>query len=401
MTIKEKLDCSSLNPADESDWKEIADNWKVRPDTTYLNHGSFGLPPNCVTEVRSALIEQLNANPMDFFDRKLEPLIETTLTQLAHFVGTTRENLVFVDNATYGMNVVAESFPLLSGDEILLNDHEYGAVHRIWHRACDRTGAKVICVNLPEKFESRDQIVDCLFDAVTDKTRMIVVSHITSATATTLPVEEICQRASQNDIAVCIDGPHALAQLDVNIDELGCDFYTASCHKWLCSTLGSGFFYAHPRWHSFVEPLNKSWGRLLPAVPETWFDEFTWSGTRDVSAFLSVGTAIDFLELIGVAAFRNRAHYLAQYARHTLEQQFGTKGIMPDDPSWYVTMAHVPLPENSVGYDGLQTRLWQNYGIEVPIIEFNKRWYIRVSNHLYNSTTQLEYLAESIQTCLN
>ncbi len=400
MSTDIRLDCTHLDVADESAWAEIAANWTVRNDTTYMNHGSFGLPPNAVKEVRSALIDQLNANPMDFFDRKLEGLINSTLSELAAFVGTTRENIVFVDNATYGMNVVADSFPLLSGDEILLNEHEYGAVHRIWHRACDRVGARVVNAKFPKRFESKQQIIDALFAAVTNQTRMIVVSHITSPTAITLPIAEICQRASENDIAVCIDGPHAIAQIDVNIDELNCDFYTASCHKWLCATLGSGFLYAHPRWHNMMEPLNKSWGRLLPALPEKWFDEFTWSGTRDISGFLSVAAAIEFFKTLGLSAFRNRSHYLAQYARHVLEEQFGTTGIIPNDSSWYVSMAHVPLPENSTGYASLQNRLWQNYGIEVPIIEFDHNWYIRVSNHLYNSTTQIDYLAESLQTCL-
>ena len=165
MSSELKIDCSHLDVADETAWTEIASNWNVRPDTTYLNHGSFGLPPICVTQTRSEWIERLNSNPMDFFDRKQEELINGTLTQLAEFVGTRRENIVFVDNATYGMNVVADSFPLESGDEILLNDHEYGAVHRIWNRACERVGANVVCATLPARIESREQVVDSLFSA--------------------------------------------------------------------------------------------------------------------------------------------------------------------------------------------------------------------------------------------
>lgn len=396
------LKTSGLRADCDDDWQEIAANWDVRAGTTYLNHGSFGLPPKAVKHARRQWIDRLDEQPMDFYVRHLEDLVLATRQKLSNFVGTAAENLVLVDNATYGMNVVADSFPLNAGDQVLLNDHEYGAVHRIWQRACARVGAEVVVAKLPGQFETAGEVVESLMAGVSEKTKILIVSHITSPTAVTLPVKKVCVAAQARGVAVCVDGPHAPAQLDVNIEDIGCDFYTASCHKWLCATLGTGFLFAAPPWQGKIEPLNKSWGRLLPKMPEHWTDEFTWSGTRDISAFLSISTAIDFMSEIGLELFRKRSHWLAQYARYRLEEQFKTQAIMPDDARWYLSMAHVPLPiGNTVNYSGLQEHLWREFGIEVPVIEFNDRWFIRVSCHLYNAADQIDYLGDCLKTCLS
>ena len=161
---------------------------------------------------------------------------------------------------------------------MLLTDHEYGAVKRIWERACRRGGAAPPRIaTLPLPFTSSEETVASLFTAVTEHTKLIVVSHITSPTAVILPVAEICREARRRGIAVCIDGPHAPAQVDVALDELDCDYYVASCHKWLSAPFGSGFLYVHPRCQSGVQAPLLSWGRLLPAQPESWSDEFLWS----------------------------------------------------------------------------------------------------------------------------
>lgn len=377
----------------ESYWRE---QWRLRPDTIYLNHGSFGPPPQPVVEVRRRWQAALDEQPMDFFVRQYEPAWLESRRRLGQFIGTRDENLVFVENATHAMNVVADSFPLGPDDEVLLNDHEYGAVIRIWQRRCAEVGAappKIAALPLP--IESADQIVDSLFAHVTPRTRMIVVSHITSPTAVIFPVEQICRRAARDGIAVCVDGPHAPAQIPVSLDELGADFYAASCHKWLSAPFGSGFLYAAPRWHAHVRSPLLSWGRLLPALPEKWDDEFLWSGTRDSSAYFAIPAAIDFLESYGWERFRKATHDLAQYARHALVDAFRLTPIIPDDPAWYGTMAHVPLPPGDAR--SLQVALWQQYQIEVPIVAWNGARYVRVSCHLYNDPSQIDRLVAALK----
>lgn len=222
--------------------------WNLEPGVTYLNHGSFGPPPEAVRQARAVWQERLDRQPMDFFVRQLEPALLAARNKLAQFVGSDPENLIFVENATVGMNIVADSFPLQAGDEVLLNNHEYGAVQRIWKRACDAAGAKLVIATLPLPIRNAEETVAGLLAEATEKTRLIVVSHITSPTAITLPVADLCRAARERGIAVCIDGPHAVAQLELNLESLGCDFYTASCHKWLSAPFGSGFLYVAPRW---------------------------------------------------------------------------------------------------------------------------------------------------------
>lgn len=382
-------------PEVDSDWSDLAAYWSIRPDSTYLNHGSFGPSPSPVREVRRNYIDALDCQPMDFYVRQFEPLLLEARQKLGDFLGTARKNIVFAENATFAMNVVADSFPLREGDEVLLNDHEYGAVMRIWERKCARTGATVKVVPLPERIESAQQVVDSLVAGITPRTRLTIVSEITSPTAIILPVAQIAEAFRQRGVAVCVDGPHVPVQIDLHLDSLNVDFYCASLHKWLCAPLGTGFLYAHPRWHGIVQPQLLSWGRLLPALPENWDEQFTWSGTRDSSLYLSVPAAIDFMtKTVGLETFRSRCYWLANYAREQLMELTGQVPIAPTTGGWYGTMCHVPLPSGD--WSRLQSWLWEAHKIEVPIIHFNSRWFVRVSSHLYNTTSQVDRLVRAI-----
>jgi isopenicillin-N epimerase len=398
------------SPDDDAAWAPLKARYRLRPGITYLNHGSFGPSPDVVRAARRQWQERIETNPMDFFVRELEPAWLSAREKLARFVGTSGENLIFAENATSGMNIVADSFPLAPGDEVLLNDHEYGAVLRIWQRACQKAGATAKIVELPLPFRTVEETVEAIFSQATERTRLVVTSHITSPTAVTLPAQQICGEARKRGIAVCLDGPHAIAQLPLAIDALGCDFYTASCHKWLSAPFGSGFLYVAPKNQALVRPPVLSWGRIPPTRVATWADEFIWAGTRDPSAYLAIPAAIDFLEEVGLEAFRARTHWLAHYARRKLVQQFGQEPILPDDPAWYGCMAHVPLPPPSgarvvsetscaIG-NPLPNVIFREFGIEVPIVEFRGRRYIRVSCHLYNDTEQIDRLVAGLAKLL-
>ncbi len=383
----------------DDDWRTWRDEWPIRPDTVYLNHGSFGPTPRRVRECQRMWQQELASQPMDFFVRKYEPAWLAARCRLADFVGTRPENLVFVENSTAAMNAVANSFPLGKHDEVLLTDHEYGAVVRIWQRACQAVGAaEPQIARLPLRFESAEQVVAAVFSAATDRTRLLVASHITSPTAVILPVQEICREARCRGIAVCIDGPHAPAQIPLAIDELDCDFYTASLHKWVSAPIGSGFLFAAPKWQPVVKPPILSWGRLAPAKPTEWWEEFVWPGTRDPFAYLASTAALDLLAEVGLANFRARSHHLAQYARRQIVELTGLEPPTPNDEHWYGSMASTPLPPG----DGreLQAKLWQDYGIEVPVIERAGKRSIRVSCHLYTTTEDIDLLLTALKGLL-
>jgi isopenicillin-N epimerase len=348
--------------------------------------------------MRQQWLNRESALPMDFFLRQVEKPLLAARDVMADFVGAGRDDLVWVDNATYAMNVIAASCTLKHGDEVLLTDHEYGAVKRIWDRACRRAGARLAEVSLPLPVESVEQLVDAVTDAMTERTRLLVISHITSPSAIILPIEKICPVARSRGVRVCIDGPHALANLPLALAELDCDYYACSCHKWLCAPPGTGFLYVHPRHQSTIQPVVLSWGRVLPQVPRTWQDEFDWIGTRDLSALLSVPTAIDFLAGIGWEAFRRRTHFLAQQARQKITRLTSLEPLVPDSPQWYGPMITLPVPSG----DPYQLRdaLWHRYQIEVPTMTIGERLFVRVSCHLYTQQSDLDRLVDALSELL-
>lgn len=362
---------------------------------------------------------------MDFFMRQFDRRLEDARERLAAFVGCRAGHLLFVDNATFGMNVVARTVPLAAGDEVLMTDHEYGAVLRIWRQRCQAMGASLVIGKLPQPLTAADEVVAELFAGATPRTKLLVVSHVTSKTAVILPLRKICARARELGIPVCVDGPHAPAMVPVEIDRLGCDFYAASCHKWLSAPFGSGFLYVHPRWQQSAQPSIVSWGRTLSGQSSGWMDDFIWSGTRDPSAFLAVPAAIEFLEDLlagdsreiaeiggdpatvdGIQVFRDHGHALAQQARLQISEFTGLEPLVPDSPEWHGTMISLPLPDSvreapAEYMHPLQEALWEKFRIEVPVVNWQGRRFIRVSCHLYNSATDIDYLTDALRALLS
>ena len=243
-------------------------------------------------------------------------------------------------------------------------------------------------------------------DCVNDRTRMIVVSHVTSATALTLPVAEICRRARGARVPVCVDGPHALAMLPINLKEMGCDYYTASCHKWLSGPFGTGFLYAAPRRQSSLKPAVMSWGGSLEGRDPHWKDEYRWIGTRDPAVYLAVSDAIDFLQSYGLEKFRKQTHQLARLFRERMTELTGLEPFVPDSAEWFGPMTAVPLPPlkeppPKQGWtDPLQAALRDQYQIEIPVVHWQGHRLLRVSCHLYNTPADIDTLLTALKKLL-
>ena len=381
----------------------VSTEWSFAAGVTYLNHGSFGPSPGVVRAERERWSRMLEEQPMEFLVRELDQHLDAAVRPLAELVGAKPGNLVLVDNATFAMNIVASSIRLEPDDEVLLTDHEYGAVQRIWRHHCERAGARLVTCELPWPIVSVEDVVETLAAAMTDRTRLVVVSHVTSNTATVFPVREICAAARKRGIPVCIDGPHAVAMRDINLKAIDCDFYAASCHKWLSAPFGSGFLFVHPRRQKQLQPALVSWGRSLSGRPLRWQDEFNWLGTRDPAAMLSIPAAIAFLRKHGFDAFREQTHRLARYARQRIEGLTGLPAVIPDSADWYGSMIALPLPQPA-GWvptahgepDALQRALVEQHGIEVPVFSWKSRRLLRVSCHLYNEESDIDRLVNAL-----
>jgi isopenicillin-N epimerase len=399
--VEEALIGSNL-PAWKRGSRPIAEagrHFLVRPDIAYLNHGSFGARPHPVFEAYQRWQRELEAQPVEFLGRRLSDLLAEARANLASYVGAPPDNLVFVPNATHGMNIIARSLDLRPGDEVLGTDHEYGAVERTWRFNCERQGAlyRIQPISLP--VSSAEAIVEQLWQGVTERTRLIVVSHISSPTALTFPVAEIARRAAAQGILTAVDGAHAPGQLDLNLEAIGADFYVGNGHKWMCGAVGAGFLYAHADRQHLLKPLVVSWG-WEPREPghSRFLDLFDWIGTDDPAAYLSISAAIAFAEEHEWPAVRAACRALASQVQAQIATVTGLSPISPDSPEWWVQMCVAPLPVNmSLPAKEMQRHLWGQYQVEIPIVEWQGYRFARLSIQAYNSVADVERLLDGLQ----
>lgn len=364
-------------------------------EMTFLNHGSFGACPRPVFDAYQRWQRELERQPVAFLGRRLGGLLAEARAALAGFVGAAPEGLVFVPNATHGVNAVARSLPLGPGDEVLATDHEYGAVDRTWRFYCARAGARYINRPIPLPIEDAATFVEQLWAGVTPRTRVIAISHITSPTALIFPLAAICRRAREAGILTVIDGAHAPGQIDLRLDELGADFYTGNCHKWLCAPKGAAFLYARPERQSLLAPFVVGWGwESRNPGPSPFLDHYEWTGTHDPSAYLAVPDAIAFQREHSWPRVRAACHALAREARARLAERFGLPPLAPDSPDWWGQMVAIPLPPGDP--KELQGRLWDDYRIEVPVLEHGGRRLVRVSIQAYNRPADVDRLVTAL-----
>jgi len=314
---------------------------------------------------------------------------------LAQFLGVDTDDLVYVPNATTGLNAVARSLPLKPGDEVLTTDHEYGALDRTWRFICQHLGARYVNRPVALPVESTEQVVEALWTGVTSRTRVLFLSHITSPTALILPVTELIRRARQAGIITVVDGAHAPGQIPLDLSGLGVDFYCGNCHKWMCAPKGSAFLYARRQVQAMIEPLVVSWGwQSEKPGPSPFVDEQEWQGTRDIAAYLAVPSTIDFLARHDWPRVRQSCHQLARAARKAVGRLTGLEPISPDSPEWYAQMVALPLPP----CDGrtLQQRLYEEFAVEVPITAWRERQLIRISVQGYNMHADVDALVAAL-----
>ena len=334
------------------------------PEVVFLNHGSYGACPVPVFERYQALQRELERNPVEFLGRRFDALLGEAREALAAFVGARAEDLVFVPNATAGLNAVIRSLRLEPEDEVLTTRHEYGAVMRTWEFA-----AATLVYAEPDE----------LAGTIGPRTKVVSVSHITSPTALLVPVEEICAAAREAGVLSIVDGAHAPGQIALDVEQLGADIYAGNCHKWLSAPKGAGFLWARPEHQRWIEPLVISWGYGAEA---SFAERHGWQGTRDPAAALAVPTAIEAhrsfdLERCGrlAASFHDRLPPVGS----SPAPQMWTTELSPGDPK------------------ELQRRLFDEHRIEVPVQEWAGRRLLRVSIGPYNEAEDVERLLEALE----
>jgi isopenicillin-N epimerase len=385
-----------------SNWQAIRKSVLLDPTVANLNTGSFGPLPRVVFERVTELRRRLAAEPMDFFLRQMPPLLWQARVGLGQFVDADAKRLIFTANVTAAVNIVATSLHLASPGEILLTDHEYGAMHWCWERAAQRQGLTLRTFPLPVEAESAEEIVAVFAAAMNERTRVLFFSHVLSPTGLVLPAREICAEARRRGVITVIDGAHAPGMVPLNLDHLGCDFYGANGHKWLLAPTGAGFLYLGAANEERLQPLQVSWGwhadRPLPDERDDWgttprLRRFEFEGTRDPCPWLAVPAAIAFQEEIGWDKIRHRNAALAAQARTRIGRML--KPATPVNPELHGFMTAFHLPATAEAMP-LRRKFWEQHRIEVPVVERPAGLLLRVSTHFYNTEAEIDLLATAM-----
>jgi len=372
--------------------------WSLDPTIKFLNHGSFGACPLPVMKLQQELRQRIERQPLQFFGRDLEELLDRARTELAAFVGADAEDLAFVPNATTGINTVLRSLKFDPGDELLTTNQEYNACRNALNFVAERSGAKIVVAEVPYPIESSEQAIEPILQAVSSKTRLALLDHITSQTGLVFPIAKIIHALTQQNIDTLIDGAHAPGMVAIDLATIGATYYTGNCHKWLCAPKGAAFLYVRRDKQPEIRPLTISHGANSPRRDRSRFRlEFDWTGTDDPTAYLCVPEAIRFMGSRlsgGWAELMSHNHENAIAARNILCEILKVAPPCPDE--MIGSLATVPLSDGSCVE--LQDALLEKFGIEVPIVPYPAapKRLVRLSAQIYNTLDQYEKLGRAI-----
>jgi isopenicillin-N epimerase len=383
-------------------------HWQLDPEVVFLNHGAFGACPIAVLEAQQAYRQQLEQEPLRFIMREYEPLLDRARTALASFVGANPADLVFVSNATTGVNSILRSLSFRPGDELIITNHAYNACCNALQFIAERFGAKIVVANIPFPVDSAEQVIQTILSYVSPRTKLALLDHVSSPTAVVFPLSSLIQSLANQGIDTLVDGAHASGMLPLDLQFLGATYYTGNCHKWMCAPKGAAFLYVQRDRQAHIRPLTISHGANSSRTDRSRFQlEFDWTGTQDPTAYLCVENAIAHIATLspkGWAGVMEHNRELVLQAREILCEALDQP--IPCPAEMIGAIAAVPLPPKFGapattlgGIDPLQNWLWEKFQIEVPIVPwFNPtQKLIRVSAQMYNDLDQYRYLAEALK----
>jgi isopenicillin-N epimerase len=387
-------DKSIANPMWGDDWPQVRALWSHEPGRAHLNHGSFGAVMRSVSAAQDDWRRRLEANPMRFFLAEEQLGVAAARARAATFLGCAADELALVPNATTAASTVLAQLRLRPSDEIVVTDHGYGAVWLAAERFGGAAGATVVTVALDLE-ASRDDMVATIVDAVSDRTRLVILDHISSATAIVLPVDEVVAALDGSGVAVLVDAAHAPGQVPVDLAGCRADFWTGNFHKWPGSPRGTAALYVGPRWRDTMRPLVASWNEEL-GFPQS----FDLGGTQDLTAWLTLGAALDAAEAVGWDRMRAHGPALAAYGQSVVAEALDVQAtdLWGADQLW---MRCVPLPAGVAttthAARGLWARISAELSCEVGVTTWRGRGILRLSAHAYNAPSEYERLATGLR----
>jgi len=376
--------------------KNFQDQFLLNPAITFLNFGSFGATPKPIFENYQYWQMVLEAEPVQFIVFDGFNYLSESRAALAKYIGCAdQDDLVYVTNPSFAINLIAKNFPLKAGDEILTTDIEYGACDRTWNFYCEKAGAtyRRQKINLP--ITTKEKFIADFFAGVTPNTKAIFISQITSSTGLIFPVKEVCEIAKSKGLITIVDGAHVPGHIPFNLSEIQADFYTGACHKWMMAPKGCSFLYAHKSVQPLCDPLIVSWGyKALKPSHSAFLDYHQMIGTRDFSAFLTVPTCIKFMTENDWITVRTACHEMVLANAQRFYDLLESKPISPLTNEWIGQMISIPIKTNAP--EVLQRRLFTDYKIEIPIMRQENDVYMRYSINAFNTIENLDTLYRAL-----
>jgi isopenicillin-N epimerase len=382
-------------------------HWSLDPDVVFLNHGAFGACPIPVLAAQARVRERLEREPVYFFERLYEPLLDAAREKVAAFVGSPADDLVFVNNASSAVSAVLRSLDFGPGDRILTTDHAYNACKNALAYVAARTGAEVLTVQIPLPLQSPDDFAERVLEAArTPGVKLALLDHVTSPTGLVLPIEKMVRGLREMGIETLVDGAHGPGMIELDVAGLGAAYYTGNLHKHACAPKGAAFLCVRPDRKEGLHPNVISHGLTSPRPRGRFLDEFDWTGSQDPSAWLCAPDAIAFVGGLfsgGWAEARKRNRELALAARKLLSEALNAPYLAPE--SMIGTLATMPLPDSPPGAathpndEPLHRALYDAHRIEVPVFSWPvppRRLY-RVAVHVYNELSDFEKLAAALR----
>lgn len=386
-------------------WRE---QMRMDPTIAYLNTGSYGLLPRAVYDCVTRLREELYRNPVDFLWRQFGSRLAAARSQLAAFVGADAPHLFFTLNVSEAINLVAASLQLSSPGEIILTDHEYGAMRWVWERVATRTGLTLRTIAAPVRAVSPAEAAEALVTSIGPNTKVLFFSHILHTTGMVLPAQAICAAARQRGVITVVDGAHAPGMVPLDLNRLGADFYCANLHKWLLAPLGAGFLYCGPGRADLLQPLQVSWGWRYERDRADLSDgnggtfrqrAIEFQGSRDLTPWLAVPEAIRCHLDVGTDQVRKNQLDLGTLVRQRVEHRTDLKCVSPTVEELRGGLTAFLLPD-SVNPEQLRGVLWERHRIEINVVSHPNGNLLRVSTHFYNLDEEVERLARALPECL-
>jgi isopenicillin-N epimerase len=371
----------------------------LRDDITFLNFGSFGACPKPVFERYQQYQLELEQDPVQFITNTGLQYLKTSREALSKYINCHVDDVVYIVNPSYAVNIIAKSFKLQKDDEVLTTDLEYGACDRTWNYYCKKVGAKYVRQPITLPIQSKEDLVTEFFKGLTSKTKLIFISHLTSSTGLRLPVEEICAIAKQKGILTFVDGAHAPGQLPLDIKALDVDIYTGACHKWMMTPKGSSFLYVKKEYQSLFDPLVVSWGYESATPSHSQFlDYHQTQGTRDFSAFLCIPAAIEFMQQNNWIEVSKNCKEMVQQNALRFCKLLNAKPIAPitDDFIWQLYSTPIKTTKPAQLHD----HLYEKYNIQIPVMPHGDKVYLRYSINGFNTQEDLDVLYNAVSDIL-